>query len=88
MTPEAPLQLLPWSNSDLEILLHDLIDHGVETPKADCKAEIDTSTNEGKADHFTATPQVGVLREPLSGILGRGSGQENCYTSGRWHRSL
>jgi hypothetical protein len=50
MTPNAPLQLLPWSNADLEILLRDLIDHGVETPKADCKAEIDTSNNEGKAD--------------------------------------
>lgn len=31
-------------------MLRDLIDHGAETPKADCKTEIDTSTSEGKAD--------------------------------------
>jgi hypothetical protein len=48
MPGNAPL--LPWSNKELEALLSDLIDHGVETPKADCKAEIDTKTNEGKAD--------------------------------------
>jgi predicted HTH transcriptional regulator len=49
MTPR-PEQLLPWSNAELEIVLRDLIAHGTETPKADCKAEIETGTTDGKAD--------------------------------------
>jgi len=50
MAPSNAPQLLPWSNADLEALLRDLIDHGVETPKVDLKAELDTTTNDGKAD--------------------------------------
>jgi hypothetical protein len=50
MAPSNAPQLLPWSNAELEALLRDLIDHGVETPKADLKEELDTGTNDGKAD--------------------------------------
>jgi hypothetical protein len=43
-------ELLPWNNKELEILLLGLIDHGTEVSKIDFKAEIETSTQEQKAE--------------------------------------
>ena len=43
-------EILPWTNSDLETLLQGAISHGSEGAKIDFKSEIETTTNEQKAD--------------------------------------
>src|SRR5256885_9821193 len=43
-------EILPWRNDELEKLLQALIAHGTETSKADFKAEVETGTNEQKAE--------------------------------------
>ncbi len=42
--------LLPWSKDELEAVLRDILSHGVETAKVDAKTELDTATNEAKAE--------------------------------------
>lgn len=43
-------EILPWTNGELETLLKGLISHGTEIAKMDFKTEIETDTNEQKAD--------------------------------------
>lgn len=43
-------EILPWTNSELEALLQELISHGAETAKIDFKTEIETDTQEQKAE--------------------------------------
>lgn len=43
-------EILPWNNGELETLLREVILHGTEVAKIDFKTEIETATNEQKAD--------------------------------------
>ncbi|MFA6094666.1 MAG: ATP-binding protein [Candidatus Paceibacterota bacterium] len=43
-------QILPWTNGKLETLLKEVISHGTELAKIDFKTEIESSTQEQKAD--------------------------------------
>lgn len=43
-------EILPWTNGELETLLKGIISHGAEVSKIDFKSEIETATNEQKAD--------------------------------------
>lgn len=43
-------EILPWTNGELETLLKGVIAHGTEMAKIDFKTEIETATNEQKAD--------------------------------------
>src|SRR3989344_4591063 len=43
-------EILPWNNGELETLLKGVISHGTEVAKIDFKTEIETATNEQKAD--------------------------------------
>lgn len=43
-------EILPWTNGELETLLQGLIAHGTEAAKVDFKSEIETGTQEQKAD--------------------------------------
>ena len=42
--------ILPWDNGELETLLKGVISHGTEVAKIDFKTEVETATNEQKAD--------------------------------------
>ena len=43
-------EILPWTNGEIEALLIEVILHGTEVAKIDFKTEIETSTNEQKAE--------------------------------------
>lgn len=43
-------EILPWNNGELETLLKGVISHGTEVAKIDFKTEVETATNEQKAD--------------------------------------
>ncbi len=43
-------EILPWNNGELETLLKGIISHGTEVAKIDFKTEVETATNEQKAD--------------------------------------
>ena len=43
-------EILPWTNGEMETLLMGVISHGTEIAKIDFKTEIETATNEQKAD--------------------------------------
>jgi hypothetical protein len=43
-------EILPWNNGELETLLKGIISHGTEIAKVDFKTEVQTGTNEQKAD--------------------------------------
>jgi hypothetical protein len=47
---QSEQEILPWSNVELEKLLRDFIAHGAETSKVDFKSEIETKTQEQKAE--------------------------------------
>ncbi len=47
---KATQEILPWNNGELETLLKGVISHGTEVAKIDFKTEIETATNEQKAD--------------------------------------
>src|SRR3989344_3851548 len=47
---KATQEILPWNNGELETLLKGVISHGTEVAKIDFKTEIETITNEQKAD--------------------------------------
>ena len=47
---KATQEILPWNNGELETLLRGVISHGTEVAKIDFKTEIETITNEQKAD--------------------------------------
>lgn len=47
---KATQEILPWNNGELEVLLKGVISHGTEVAKIDFKTEIETTTNEQKAD--------------------------------------
>lgn len=47
---KATQEILPWNNGELETLLNGVISHGTEVAKIDFKTEIETATNEQKAD--------------------------------------
>lgn len=50
MKKKRAQEILPWNNGELETLLKGLIAHGTELAKVDFKIEIETNTNEQKAD--------------------------------------
>lgn len=43
-------EILPWNNDELKLLLENVIAHGIETSKIDFKTEVETSTQEQKAE--------------------------------------
>lgn len=50
MKKKRTQEILPWNNGEIETMLKEVISHGTEIAKIDFKTEIDTSTNEQKAD--------------------------------------
>lgn len=50
MTKNKTHQILPWTNGELETLLKGVISHGTEVAKIDFKSEIESSTQEQKAE--------------------------------------
>jgi hypothetical protein len=49
----ATEKMMPWTNSELELLLREAIEHGIEGTKIDSKSEIETSSPDHKADLLT-----------------------------------
>jgi Putative DNA-binding domain len=49
----ATEKMMPWTNSALELLLREVIEHGIEGTKIDSKLEIEASSPDQKADLLT-----------------------------------